>query len=88
MPKKDKNTNTENENVVDITPPEAVAYTNIIHDEEFIEPHTLKQTARSRRLLRKGSKIKDGHTLNINGKRKLIGRKSHYLLDMMIIAEE
>jgi hypothetical protein len=30
----------------------------------------------------------EGNKLIINGKEKAIGRKSHYLLDMMIIDEE
>lgn len=33
-------------------------------------------------------KIKDGNTLIVNGKQKTIGRKSQYLLDMMIIDDE
>lgn len=33
-------------------------------------------------------KITDGHKLVVNGKEKTIGRKSQYLLDMMIIDDE
>jgi hypothetical protein len=33
-------------------------------------------------------KITDGHTIVVNGREKTIGRKSQYLLDMMIIDDE
>ena len=37
---------------------------------------------------KKTPKITDGNTLIVNGKAKTIGRKSQYLLDMMIIDDE
>lgn len=37
---------------------------------------------------KKAPKITDGNTLIVNGKAKTIGRKSQYLLDMMIIDDE
>jgi hypothetical protein len=37
---------------------------------------------------KKTPKITDGNTLIVNGKAKTIGRKSQFLLDMMIIDDE
>ena len=56
-----------------------------VDQENFdIRPEPPKRTKFKREVL----KIKDGNTLIVNGKTKTIGRKSQYLLDMMIIDDE
>jgi hypothetical protein len=54
------------------------------------EENPVDMTPPARRIVKQKPrpKITDGHKLVVNGKEKTIGRKSQYLLDMMIIDDE
>lgn len=56
----------------------------------IVEDDPVDMTPPPRRIVKQKPrpKITDGHKLVVNGKEKTIGRKSQYLLDMMIIDDE
>jgi hypothetical protein len=53
-----------------------------------VDPVDLTPPARKIVKQKPRPKITDGHTIVVNGREKTIGRKSQYLLDMMIIDDE
>ena len=53
-----------------------------------VDPVDLTPPARKIVKQKPRPKITDGHKLVVNGKERTIGRKSQYLLDMMIIDDE
>lgn len=55
-----------------------------------VENDPVDMTPPPRRIIKQKPrpKITDGHKLVVDGKEKTIGRKSQYLLDMMIIDDE
>lgn len=75
--------------VVNLSQPKAeevVSATPVQQIEEVVPPTPPKRVVFNRKADQ--PKIKGGNTLVVNGKAKTIGRKSQYLLDMMIIDEE
>ena len=55
-----------------------------------VEENPVDMTPPPRKIVKQKPTIKitDGHKLVVNGKEKTIGRKSQYLLDMLIIDDE
>jgi hypothetical protein len=56
----------------------------------IVEENPVDMTPPPRKIVKQKPrpKITDGHKIVVNGKEKTIGRKSQYLLDMMIIDDE
>jgi hypothetical protein len=67
--------------IQEVVPPPPVEVILPPVEPTFVPPTRIIQT-------RKAPQITDSNTLIVNGRRRTIGRKSQYLLDMMIIDDE
>ena len=72
----------------DAPTPRSKSQTAIIREKMVVEPEVIKQDL-SRNFVIEKKSVKgvasEDTTLVVNGKQKSIGRKSHYLLDMLTL---